>query len=400
MNDQQTDIRRIIPLKKIRYKGNLLNDENKEKLVKHFIKRNIQISDEKVELFDQKIIELFNTHSKLIEKIDSKDPTKKFSYYDVKLIDFFQSVDAYQQSLIKKEEEPQKPEWKILDPADKNDPVDLETSDYQISENKSFIALGGSVRGKYHAHNALHRDDSFHFYITDQWSIIAVADGAGSCNLSRIGARIAVTNAVKFLQEKLSKYSLYDEEDVSQPLNSELLPLRDFLVDCVIDCRSQLEKNAKEREINVKDLSTTLLISILKPWQDRVLIAGIQVGDGAIAVLSNNAITSLSEGDSGEFAGETTFITSNSIDTILPHKVQFTLKQNFQAIALMTDGVADDFFPTDPAMLKLFESINPLFTKMEDELKPSIIEWLKYERPGSFDDRTLVVLYNKLQNNG
>lgn len=391
--------RESIAVKKILFDKKVLEEKTKEKLIIELQNRGIDANNDRI-VFEKSIYEIFKNSSTHAYNI-KKDPDKKNPYHDLKIDDFLLKIDEYIKSIKKPiDSEPLKPEWKILDPADKNDPVDLETSDYQISENKSFIALGGSVRGKYHAHNALHRDDSFHFDITDQWLIIAVADGAGSCNLSRVGARIAVTNAVKFLQEKLSTYSLYDEEDVSQPLNSELLPLRDFLVDCVIDCRSQLENKAKEREINVKDLSTTLLISILKPWQDRMLIAGIQVGDGAIAVLSNNAITSLSEGDSGEFAGETTFITSNSIDSVLPHKVQFTLKQNFQAIALMTDGVADDFFPTDPAMLKLFESINPLFTKNEDELKLSIIEWLKYERPGSFDDRTLVVLYNKLQNNG
>ena len=260
----------------------------------------------------------------------------------------------------------------------------------------NLSSIGGSVRGKYHAHNALHRDDSFNFLISDQWSIIAVADGAGSCRLSRLGSKIAVDNAVKFLFEKLTDYSLSESENLNQPLNEELLPLRSYLVDCIIYCRNQLENEANNRGISINDLSTTLLISILKRWKDRVLIVGIQVGDGAIVVLNKDSITPLSEGDSGEYAGETTFISSNSIDSLLPHKVQFTLKQDFKAIALMTDGVADDFFPTDPVMLKLFESVIPLFNQKETGLKQSILEWLKYEKPGSFDDRTLVVLYNKI----
>ena len=258
----------------------------------------------------------------------------------------------------------------------------------------------GALEVNTHAHNALHREDSFNFHVSDQWSIIAVADGAGSCRLSRVGSKLAVNNALSFLEEKLSEYILSENEDIDQPLNDELLPLREFLVESIIDSRTKLESESNNREIDVKELSTTLLIAILKKWKDKVLIAGIQVGDGTIAVLSNNSVTSISEGDSGEFAGETTFITSKSIDSRLPHKVQFTLKQDFQAIAIMTDGVADDFFPTDPVMLKLFEQVLPIFNEKADEIQPSFINWLKYERPGSFDDRTLVILFNKLHNNG
>lgn len=380
-----------------------LNDKTKESLLLKLRDRGIK-SDQEYIFLDSKQLEIFKKNRAVIKLENKKDPSKPITRHNLNIDNFLKELDLYYESVSKINDselksvdpEPLKPEWKILEPADKEDPVDLETSDYQIHEKQSFIALGGSVRGKYHAHNALHRDDSFHFLISDQWSIIAVADGAGSCRLSRLGAKIAVENAVKFLSEKLSDYSLSEGEDLNQPLNEELLPLRSFMVDCVIDCRNQLEIEANNREISIKDLSTTLLISILKKWKDRVLIAGIQVGDGAIAILSSNSITPLSEGDSGEFAGETTFISSKSIDSALPHKVQFTLKEDFKAIALMTDGVADDFFPTDPAMLKLFESVIPLFDKKENELKSSILEWLKYERPGSFDDRTLVVLLNKV----
>jgi serine/threonine protein phosphatase PrpC len=380
-----------------------LTEKEKESLLLNLRNRGIKSDQEYIFLNPQQL-EIFKKNKTLTKIENTDDPSKPLLILNLNIEMFLKDLDIYNSNTLKIDgselnsinPEPTKPVWKNLEPSDKEDPVDLETSKYQIHEKQSFIAIGGSVRGKYHAHNALHRDDSFNFLISDQWSIIAVADGAGSCRLSRLGSKIAVDNAVKFLFEKLTDYSLSESENLNQPLNEELLPLRSYLVDCIIYCRNQLENEANNRGISINDLSTTLLISILKRWKDRVLIVGIQVGDGAIVVLNKDSITPLSEGDSGEYAGETTFISSNSIDSLLPHKVQFTLKQDFKAIALMTDGVADDFFPTDPVMLKLFESVIPLFNQKETGLKQSILEWLKYEKPGSFDDRTLVVLYNKI----
>jgi serine/threonine protein phosphatase PrpC len=375
-------------------------DESRKKLVRELQNRGISADYDRL-ILNQKTLEIFNKNSNKIIKTPINDPNKKIPCYDLNLDNFLSSLDNYQQSLLKPiEPEPLKAEWKIFEPSDKEDPADLETSAYQINDEKSFIAVGGSIRGKYHAHNALHREDSFNFHVSDRWSVIAVADGAGSCRLSRVGSKLAVNNAILFLEEKLLEHNLSESEGINQPLNDELLPLREFLVECIIDCRTKLETEATQRGIDVKELSTTLLVTILRRWKDKVLIAGIQVGDGTIVILSNNFVTTISEGDSGEFAGETTFITSKSIDSRLRHKVQFTLKQDFQAIALMTDGVADDFFPTDPVMIKLFESVLPLFTENPDELKTALLNWMKYERPGSFDDRTLVILKNKLHNNG
>jgi hypothetical protein len=78
---------------------------------------------------------------------------------------------------------------------------------------------------------------------------------------------------------------------------------------------------------------------------------------------------------------------------------------------LMTDGVADDYFPNDPGILRLYEDlmnqgiIGPALNRheiagQEVEQKISAQEklrkWLdSYYVKGSFDDRTLVVLYRE-----
>ncbi len=74
----------------------------------------------------------------------------------------------------------------------------------------------------------------------------------------------------------------------------------------------------------------------------------------------------------------------------------------------MTDGVADDFFPEKTRLTELFgadavEGLTtahggPLAGVLRDPCRDpregqALIEWLRYEKRGSSDDRTLVLLY-------
>jgi hypothetical protein len=78
---------------------------------------------------------------------------------------------------------------------------------------------------------------------------------------------------------------------------------------------------------------------------------------------------------------------------------------------LVTDGVADDYFPEDPGMLRLYGDlvkegiIGPAVHSHETggkrldqpvSAQEKLRRWLdSYHVKGSFDDRTLVVLYRE-----
>ena len=65
-------------------------------------------------------------------------------------------------------------------------------------------------------------------------------------------------------------------------------------------------------------------------------------------------------------------------------------------LVIATDGVMDDFMPPYGKLENLYEFLRPLYTA--NQPAHWLLDWLGYERRGSFDDRTLVALVpNKRQ---
>lgn len=62
-----------------------------------------------------------------------------------------------------------------------------------------------------HKHQGTNCDDWFEFSTIGQWTIIAVADGAGSKKFSRIGAKVSCETAVKSLENSLKSYQLKEQ---------------------------------------------------------------------------------------------------------------------------------------------------------------------------------------------
>jgi len=306
-----------------------------------------------------------------------------------------------------------KAEWKILDPDDPGDPVDLEVSHFE-KRDEHWNILAASVRGKSHAHNAKWRDDAYAFDYFGDWTVMAVADGAGSASLSRVGARIACETAVTTMKVLLTDYKLL-EGDTEQLCNSSSKQIEAFFNQAACRARDSLQAEAVKRNIHPKELYTTLLLTVHTMWKGKSLIFALQVGDGSVAIFSKSqkieACTILGTADHGEMAGQTVFMTSH--DELLKRpfyqRLVYTLKPDVRCVAAMCDGVADDFFPEKKRMIELFngDPISELKTRAGEPVKGvmhevvknpgkagvSLIEWLKYELKGSADDRTLVLMY-------
>ena len=118
-----------------------------------------------------------------------------------------------------------------------------------------------------------------------------------------------------------------------------------------------------KRELSLKDLSGTLLIAVVVPLNKETkehLIISCQVGDGMIAVLNTNgpfssSLKLMSEPDSGDYSGETDFLTSPQMHQIetLQNKTRIS-RGVFDVVLAMSDGVADDYFPNDPELRRLY----------------------------------------------
>lgn len=173
---------------------------------------------------------------------------------------------------------------------------------------------------------------------------LALADGAGSCKYSDLGAEIITEKILSFIKSNFS--SLFRSNKISQ----DLLDYID----------AALNNVAKEQNIEVKDLSSTLLFVALK--EDKFIIG--HIGDGVIGVLDkNNEIHVLSHPENGEFSNSTYFTTSSNYPSRM--RIKKGVIQNSIGFILMSDGTAN--------------SLYDIKNKILAEVNVDIINWLDEE---------------------
>lgn len=245
-------------------------------------------------------------------------------------------------------------------------------------------AICASVRGKKHKHDGSNRDDWYTVENADGWAVLAVSDGAGSKTLSRIGARVSCETAADTLKTALLR--LREEEpsicdQLASPMTEPAFQsacafLAKAVQDAVIAARSAVTDTAEQaaqddaytnalgRAAAVNDFSATLLLAAAIPLvideKTEQLVITCQIGDGMIALVTpdapfESAAKLLCEPDSGDFAGETDFLTSEKVsrpEQLMPR----TRISRGQAgcLLLMTDGVSDDYYPAEPQVRRLY----------------------------------------------
>jgi len=246
--------------------------------------------------------------------------------------------------------------------------------------------LVSRVRGKKHKHNGTNCDDYFDFSLVGNCCIVAVSDGAGSKMYSRIGAKEVTTEYVKSMSSSL-KALLKDNaflEGLSYPVTDSLfnkscssiaLELQNAIKCAYSSLLCKYEEISKkwdyikplERDIVLNDLSCTLLTAVIIPIETsngvETFIATLQIGDGLICSMNeenpfDNCTKVLGVSDSGNFSGETEFITSANMmeQSNLMRRIKI-MKGKSSAIMLATDGVADDYFPNDTKCCMLYSDL-------------------------------------------
>lgn len=304
-------------------------------------------------------------------------------------------------------ERPPKPQWRVLEPEDQTDPRPHQATLFSRTE-AGFIAIGGSVRGRLHEHRGEWREDSFGFAQIPGWTISVVSDGAGSAALSRVGSQMAVDGFVKALKPLLTGFKVQANNGGAQ--QNDLLRLRAFLDTAAKAALLDVIHESKKRELQPRDFSATMLACVTTPLEDgAMLLAGIQIGDGAIGVHADDGETTvLALADHGDFSSETRFLTTPHISLEFPQRCFFSVKHGVRALAIMSDGISDDFFPERARLGELFngDPVEELETPEEQPLRgvlhilqgdeekdqEALLEWMRYQKRGSSDDRTLLLL--------
>ena len=283
------------------------------------------------------------------------------------------------------EEAPIVAQWKYLPvPDDEPDKHDEYSSKSRKSPDELNL-IGARVRGKMHKHNGTNCDDWFEFDVSGDWAIIAVSDGAGSKKFSRVGAKVSCQAAVQYLVDALKSHKI-KEFNTTEDLSAAFLRKADWsfkgeniedvqkkLHEAIKAAYNAVEKKANEyrnsehhkkafenRELDIKDLSATLILAVhttVRAGETNYnIILTCQVGDGMVAAVSGEGkLQLLGKPDIGEHGGETEFLTSKSqLERNNLVQKTFLFTGNLNALMMMTDGVADDYFPNEPGMLELY----------------------------------------------
>lgn len=243
--------------------------------------------------------------------------------------------------------------------------------------------IAARVRGKKHKHEGSNCDDWYEAANVGDVTFLAVSDGAGSRKFSRIGARESCRAAVGYLVTaygKLLPEAPAIRGSLEQDLTSEACMeacgrIAELVQQAVRQARSAVEAafyaraadpayaRILKRDLELGDLSGTLLTAAVIPINGETgehLVVSCQVGDGMVAALNTKAsfresVKLLGVPDSGEYAGETEFLTSPQMKT--PDALQRRTRL-FRGITdtvmLMTDGVSDDYFPHETQLQRLY----------------------------------------------
>ncbi|MDB6134978.1 MAG: protein phosphatase protein [Verrucomicrobiales bacterium] len=287
-----------------------------------------------------------------------------------------------------------------------------------------LTVIGASRRGRSHAHVGGFRDDDLGmaWHPGSGWYVLTVADGAGSARFSREGARTACAVVQAYFSElekdgageSLAKRTeahaqCPDDASAAQVLKSELC--RHFEAAALLARRS-LEATAQKNRAELRDFHTTLITVLLHPLADgQWFAAAFSIGDGAAAVIGLPGAVSgllLTRADSGEFAGQTVFLTldqSLATPEAVAARVRMAVLPGFKALFLVTDGVSDPWFPSDTALAdpagwsRLWGEIQPLLLNAHDSPQAqaeALLHWMEFHSPGHHDDRTMVLAMSPL----
>lgn len=271
-----------------------------------------------------------------------------------------------------------------------------------------------SKRGRSHAQEGKPRDDDFRVSFNPQngWYVLAVADGAGSAKYSREGSRVACETVETYCKERLAEQGeafenavkAYANEKSQETLKPVIEKIHEILFKAAIEAYKAISKKVDDCQGSavLKDFSTTLLLAVCRKFSFGWFIASFGVGDGAIAIYDKNSdgIKLLNEPDGGEYAGQTRFLTMDSIFRDKT-RIKMSIVPDFTALMLMTDGISDPFFETDANLAKK-DKWDALWTDLSNKVEFSddneqsqyeLLNWLDFWSPGNHDDRTIAILY-------
>ena len=240
-------------------------------------------------------------------------------------------------------------------------------------------AIGSSVVGTSHQKLQTPCQDFCDYYSCflgcDRVFLIGIADGAGSASASDVGSAEAVRHVLQSIARSGLSLVEIDEHVAAK---------------WYLSARERLEEVAQGRNLPVREFACTMLVGIL----GESCSIFVQVGDGAWIAQSNGAYHAVTWPSGGEYANQTTFITSPNWREVMQFSV---MRETLSGIAGFSDGLQSLalHFASRSVHAPFFDSKFKALDAADDEtsLRAPLIEFLSspalLERTD--DDKTLVL---------
>lgn len=304
--------------------------------------------------------------------------------------------------------------WQVNEP-DENLPFQKPHTAQQFIDNNAFKIVVASRRGRSHEHAGSFRDDDFFIQTVgnSNWSVMIVADGAGSAPFSREGSRITVQTTGEILTDYVTSHHVQLDEqldawqigstDDSTIAASEILKKEFYGLFYQAAQRSikNIEQQAQQQAVSSKFFATTLLAAVVRQQSGQTFVSTFWIGDGAIAVYSPQKVRLMGKADGGEYAGQTRFL-DHSVLASFNERVNMGYFNAIDAVILMTDGISDPKFETDAGLQNqqkwdaLWQELNPVLRQPNPDA--TLLDWIHFFSAGHHDDRTLAVLWSEQAN--
>lgn len=325
----------------------------------------------------------------------------------------------------------------------KNLPSDPNALFWKPDESSVSVKLGdkklvvASVRGRSHQNSGIYRDDDFSYreFNKTGWSLVAVADGAGSSPLSRKGSQLACDGVATYFEtlpddalfhQLETKLLTYESSEAPELLQEAEILSKQALYKAVLQVHQDIRNLAETTSKTHPELfhqakakhpgdhfHTTLIFTLYKKYKFGYVLMSFSVGDCPIAVINTDQseTTLLNWLDVGEFGGGTRFITQPDIfhskDHPMASRFSFKVVPDFSYLFLMTDGVYDPKFVVEANLEKherwlAFladlkgrneDGVEVILDSVESDPAHQLRSWLQFWSTGNHDDRTLAIVY-------
>jgi serine/threonine protein phosphatase PrpC len=200
-----------------------------------------------------------------------------------------------------------------------------------MSEKYHWRVAAATAAGSSHTRNNVPNQDAVDYRLVEVGRgpvlAVAVADGAGSASRSDEGSQMAVKAAVASIVDGINKRPV---AAFSEHLATSLVR------DAIKRTKNAVVRYGSKHRAPIGELACTLIVAVASER----LVTAAQVGDGAVIAfnIASGAARTLCAAHTGEYANETTFITSHS----RPDRVAYVghaSGKDYDALALITDGL-------------------------------------------------------------